>query len=541
MSRLSPRSAVRAGSPFVLALALVGSSVVAGGAGPASAAEPHTADLHTADLRGTTSAAAIAGRYIVVLKAPATGAGNLGLDAAVDRAQDAGADVTSKYGRALNGYAATMTAAELTAARQDPAVAYVEADQRVRTTGTRVAASWGQDRIDARAGLDHTISTTGDGSGVTAYVIDTGVRATDQDFGGRVSSGYTAVPDGLGTDDCNGHGTHVAGTIGSATYGVAPAVSIVAVRVLGCDGSGSTSGVIAGIEWVTAHHTSPAVANLSLDGSALAALDSAVQASIASGVTYAIAAGNESGDACDDSPARVGAALTVGASTRGDLAADFSNYGSCVDLYAPGDEITSTWNTSNTSTAVLSGTSMASPHVAGAAALYLQAHPGAPPAQVTAAIIADATPGVLDDVPAGTANLLLHVPGPDSPATTTPTTPSTPEPTTSPPPAPVVTGSPCHSTRLTGSLTKRTTLTTDKAFTTHSRGTIYGCLSGPARADFDLYLMRWTGSRWALVSGSYGSTSKESVRYPAPAGRYRWQVVSAAGTGRYVLKVTQPA
>ena len=242
---------------------------------------------------------------------------------------------------------------------------------------------------------------------MNAYVIDTGIRTSHTTFGGRASGAFTAINDGRGATDCNGHGTHVAGTIGGSQYGVAKSVRLVAVRVLSCSGSGSNSGVIAGVDWVTANHISPAVANMSLGGGASSALDTAVNNSITSGVTYAIAAGNSNTNAANSSPARVAAAITVGSSTQNDARSSFSNFGSVVDIFAPGSGITSAWSTSNTATNTISGTSMATPHVAGVAARFLQGTPGASPAVVQTAIVNTATLNRLSGIPAGTANRLL--------------------------------------------------------------------------------------------------------------------------------------
>jgi subtilisin family serine protease len=242
---------------------------------------------------------------------------------------------------------------------------------------------------------------------VNAYIIDTGIRVTHTQFGGRASVAFDAVGDGRNGIDCNGHGTHVSGTVGGSTYGVAKAVRLFAVRVLSCSGSGSTSGVIAGVNWVTSHHANPAVANMSLGGGVSTSLDSAVSNSINSGVTYAIAAGNSNTNAANSSPARVSAAITVGSSTSSDARSSFSNFGSVVDIFAPGSSITSAWSTSDTATNTISGTSMATPHVAGVAARYLQTHTTASPATVRNAIVNAANLNRLSGIPSGTANRLL--------------------------------------------------------------------------------------------------------------------------------------
>jgi subtilisin family serine protease len=267
---------------------------------------------------------------------------------------------------------------------------------------------WGLDRIDQRnRPLSGTYSYTSTGAGVNAYIIDTGIRRSHTQFGGRAFTGFDAVTSGGSANDCNGHGTHVAGTVGGSTYGVAKSVRLYAVRVLSCSGSGSTSGVIAGVNWVTSNHVKPAVANMSLGGGISTALDTAVRNSIAAGVTYAIAAGNSNTNASNSSPARVGEAITVGSSTSTDARSSFSNYGSVVDVFAPGSSILSAWYTSNTATRTLSGTSMAAPHVAGVAARILQGSPGSSPAAVQSTIVSTATTGRLTGLPTGTANRLL--------------------------------------------------------------------------------------------------------------------------------------
>lgn len=294
----------------------------------------------------------------------------------------------------------------------------------------RAAVSWGQDRIDQPAlPMDGRIAAPLDGSGVTTYVIDTGVRADHDDFGGRVQAGFDAVDGTDATADCNGHGTHVAGTVAGTTFGVAPAASVVPVRVLDCSGSGTTSGVIAGINWAASHHAAgtPAVANMSLGGGYSPALNSAVRAAVADGITFAVAAGNSSANACGASPASEPTAITVGATGSNDWRAPYSNFGSCLDVFAPGSGIISASSTSSTGSRSLSGTSMASPHVAGAAALLLSGSPGATPQAVADAIAQGATQGVVTDV-VGSPNRLLNINGGVLPAPPAPALTPTPAP-----------------------------------------------------------------------------------------------------------------
>ena len=346
---------------------------------------------------GGAQARVVPGQYIVVLKSDTRSA-----VVANAHARSAGARILAVYGAALKGYAARLTPAQLAAVRADPRVAFVEADRTVSLSTTQTNATWGLDRIDQRSRpLSTTYTYFNTGAGVRAYIIDTGIRFSHSQFGGRASSGFDAV-DGGSADDCHGHGTHVAGTVGGSTYGVAKGVSLIGVRVLNCSGSGTNSGVIAGVNWVTGNHQAgqPAVANMSLGGGASSALDTAVRNSIADGVSYAVAAGNGNAlgiaqNACNSSPARVAEAMTISATDSSDRKASWANYGNCVDWFAPGVSITSAWYNSNTATRTISGTSMATPHTAGVAALYLQSNPSATASSVRTALFNLTTKGIV--------------------------------------------------------------------------------------------------------------------------------------------------
>jgi subtilisin family serine protease len=465
---------------------------------------------------GAGAQQAIPDQYIVVFKDQASGSATA---TAKTRVRHRGGRVQREFSRALRGFAGTLTKQALDEVRGDPAVAYVEPDRVISLDATQTNPPWGLDRIDQRTlplSSTYTYDTTA--PDVTAYIIDTGMRFSHQQFGGRATSGFDAV-DGGSADDCNGHGTHVAGTVGGSTYGVAKGVRLVAVRVLNCGGSGSTSGVIAGIDWVTANHSGPSVANMSLGGGTSNALDSAVNRSIAAGVTYAVAAGNESTNACNGSPSRVAAALTVGSTTASDARSSFSNYGSCVDVFAPGSSILSSWYTSDTATNTISGTSMATPHVTGAAALYLQTNPSAAPAAVAAAITGNATTNVVGNPGAGSPNRLLF---------TNPSGTGTPTPTPTP--------TACAPT-FTGSLSGTGASLYSPACEATSTYTHRGVLSGPANADFDLYLQKLNGSSWSTVASGLGYTANETVTYTGTPGTYRWRVYAYRGAGAFTLQI----
>ena len=485
--------------------------------------------IHPAASPSTVSATVqpehIAGQYIVVFKDEVSDPAGL----ATRLAGAHGAALRHVYRHALKGFAAGMSDAAAAALARNPLVAYVEQDQVMHAIDTESNATWGLDRIDQRAlPLSGTYTYTPTGSGVTAYIIDTGIRFDHVEFGGRASTGFDAVTAGGSASDCNGHGTHVSGTVGGVTYGVAKGVRLVAVRVLNCSGSGSTSGVIAGIDWVTSNHATPAVANMSLGGGASSALDDAVRRSISSGVTYAIAAGNSSADACGYSPARVAEAITVGATTSSDARASYSNYGTCLDLFAPGSSITSSWYTSSTATNTISGTSMATPHVTGVAALYLEGNPTASPSAVASALVSTATSGAVASAGTGSPNKLLF-------STLTPEGGGGGGDTG---------GAPCTScTAYSGSLSGSGAYAYEpngNYYYSAVSGTHHGWLRGPAGADFDLYLYKWTGFGWVVVARSIGSTADEEIAYAGTAGYYLWKISSYSGSGSYSFWLQRP-
>lgn len=557
----------------------------------------------------------IANRYIVVLDKDSIGEAG-GVAALIQQLTDVyGGELLTTFEHALQGFVIDIPDITAPLLALDPRVDYIEQDQVVTATGTQSNATWGLDRIDqSDLPLNGQYQYQRDGSTVHTYIVDTGIRTSHSEFSGRVGNGRNFVSttsfllgggnvDPSDTDDCNGHGTHVAGTIAGSTWGVAKNATVHAVRVLDCQGSGSNSGVIEGVDWVMANHQKPAVANMSLGGGNSSALDTAVRNAINAGVSFVVAAGNDNTDACTGSPNRVDEAITVGSTASDDSRSSFSNKGSCVDIFAPGSSITSAGISNDSSTATMSGTSMAAPHAAGVAALYLEANPNAAPTEVFAALLAGSSGGRLSGIGSGSPNLLLqssvagsgggdarpvanfdascnaldcsfdagsshddngisgyHWDFGDGNGNTAAQT--------------------SHSYAANGNYTVTLTVTdtvgqTDSQSQTvsvddgsapcidcnHSSGqissgqTLYSnsfssngglfeaWLEGPAGTNFDLSLEKqscFIFCSWSSVASSSSSVSSEHVSYTGNSGTYRWKINSNSGSGQYDFWYSNP-
>jgi subtilisin family serine protease len=472
------------------------------------------------------SARPVPDRYIVVLEDQSAGPSPDFVDAKINElASEYRGSVHKRFAHAIEGYSVEMTEAEAQRLSEDSRIKYVEEDGLVEPQEVQFNATWGISRIDQHS-WQYPLSTeyehNATGAGVNVYVVDTGILTTHPDFGGRAFNGTNTSGDNTGIEDCNGHGTHVAGTIGSNTYGVAKGVRLYSVRVFPCWGGTAVSNVVSGLDWVVRQATLPSVVNMSLGGAASSSLDQAVQATLNKGITVVAAAGNSNQSACNESPARVAGVITVGMTDQRDYRDWVSNYGPCVDLFAPGIIIESLWNDGSYGYS-MSGTSAAAPHAAGVAALYLSANPGSAPGDVSDALIQNSTKDILVDIGAGSPNRLLFsnfISGSGGGD-----------------------GSACAGSMFDGSLISAGNIAfqSSKVGFAAQPGMLKGTLAVPANASFRLHLEKKSsggrdkGSTFSTVVSSSGGSSQEAVEYKIRSGTYRWRIESLAGGGNYSL------
>ena len=473
------------------------------------------------DIRGFESPLRIDGEYIVVFKDAPLENDSEFHSQTVSRLEGlTGGIIGREFRSALNGVMFYGSEADVKVVVNDPAVEYVEANQVISLS----KVSWGLDRIDSEEGLDRRYKYRYTGDGVHAYVIDTGVFSSHKEFSNRMGDGYNSIDSG-DAEDCNGHGTHVAGTIGGTEYGVAKDVIIHGVRVLGCRGNGSIESVVGGIDWVAENHIAPAVANMSLGGAFSAAINDAVKGAVASGVTFVVAAGNDSGNACNYSPASTFEAITVGATDKRDRRANFSNHGGCVDIFAPGVDIPSAWIGKSSETNTISGTSMASPHVAGVVALYLEDHPDDTPAEMKERIVQNANSDKVSDVLYKSPNLLLY---------------SAPKGSKNPKMNGPLPKNPCgvDCEILSGNLSSGTKVLYEMRLRDDQTETIQAYLRSPVGADFDLELQEYRGIFRGYVKMEISDRVKgdDKIDYQIKEkGRYRLVAKTYFGSGDYTF------
>lgn len=427
------------------------------------------------------------------------------------------------YGQLIEGFAAKLSPENLKKLRSDARVQYIEADQMIFSTGSQSNATWGIDRSDQQdLPLNRTYNYSIEASNVTAYIIDTGINTKHEDFGGRAVWGTNTVD--RRNEDCHGHGSHVAGTVGGTKYGIAKGAKLVGVKVMDCEGKGSLSGVIRGIEWAASQKNGPAVANMSLGGPASQTTDDAVRAAVRKGLVMVVASGNDNKDACNSSPARTPEAITVNATNKSDRRSRFSNYGRCTDIFAPGTDITSVWMGRRNATKTISGTSMAAPHVAGGVALILAKNPSLTPAQVAQKLYADSSKDKISNPGYGSTNRLLFT-DPDSGGV---------DPGPDPDPKP---DDQIYEGRVNSN--SSSFQPSSKGFQWNG-GNLKGVLSSSA-TDLDLYLQKRVNNRWVDVAASVNNASNETIDFNAASGTYRWDIYAYRGSGTYTLKQSKTA